>query len=58
MPRRGKGSHSMWKHPLLPNSINLAGKDGDDAERYQEADVRNALRELEQLQEPEDDTSI
>ena len=38
------GSHEIWKHPLLPgDEVNLAGKDGADAHRYQEKDVRGAV---------------
>jgi len=33
---------------LLPYNITLAGNDGDDAQRYQEKDVRNALQEVKQ----------
>ncbi len=36
-PARGKGSHTYWEHSLLPGrAVTLAGKDGDDAQRYQE----------------------
>jgi predicted RNA binding protein YcfA (HicA-like mRNA interferase family) len=52
--RTGKGSHTVWSHPLLSYSLTLSGKDGADADRYQEKDVRNALIELEQLEEEED----
>lgn len=55
-PKRGKGSHSVWEHSLLSYPINLAGNDGDDAKRYQEKDVRNALRDLEQ--EKNDDSAL
>jgi predicted RNA binding protein YcfA (HicA-like mRNA interferase family) len=54
--KRGKGSHTVWEHPLGRHSIILSGKDGDDADRYQEKDVRNALIELEQAQQPEDES--
>jgi len=49
--RSGKGSHTVWSHPLLPYSLTLSGKDGADADRYQEKDVRNALRDLDTLQQ-------
>ncbi len=49
--RSGKGSHTVWSHPLLPYSLTLSGKDGADADRYQEKDVKNALKYLENLQE-------
>lgn len=45
---KGKGSHTVWSHPLLPYSITLSGKDGDDAHHYQVRDVRKALRDLEE----------
>ena len=37
--RSGKGSHSNWKHPLLPFVITLARKDGEDAPRYLERKI-------------------
>lgn len=46
--RPGKGSHTVWSHPLLAYSLTLSGKDGADADRYQERDVRNALKDLEE----------
>ncbi|MEC4817824.1 MAG: type II toxin-antitoxin system HicA family toxin [Scytonema sp. PMC 1069.18] len=49
--RSGKGSHTVWSHPNLPYSITLSGKDGEDADRYQEKDVRNALKDLQGLEE-------
>jgi hypothetical protein len=36
---------------LLFYSLTLSGKDGADADRYQEKDVRNALIEIKQLEE-------
>jgi len=48
--RPGKGSHTVWSHPLLAYSLTLSGKDGADADRYQERDVRNALSDLEEKQ--------
>ena len=42
---RQTGSHQIWKHPLVPGvEVNLAGQDGADAYRYQERDVREAVR--------------
>ncbi len=46
--RSGKGSHTVWSHPKLEYSLTLSGKDGNDADRYQEKDVRNALRDIDQ----------
>jgi predicted RNA binding protein YcfA (HicA-like mRNA interferase family) len=34
--RSGKGSHTVWSHPLLIYSLTLLGKDGSDADRYQQ----------------------
>lgn len=48
--RSGKGSHTVWSHPLLPYSLTLSGKDGADADRYQEKDVKKALKDLEKLE--------
>jgi hypothetical protein len=46
------GSHEVWKHPLLPGvGANLAGKDGADARPYQEREVREALRRLQEAQQ-------
>jgi len=45
--RPGKGSHTVWKHPNLPGErLVLSGSDGDDAQRYQEADVQSILEKL------------
>jgi predicted RNA binding protein YcfA (HicA-like mRNA interferase family) len=49
--RSGKGSHTVWSHPRLPYSLTLSGKDGADADRYQERDVKNALKDLDNLPE-------
>ncbi len=48
IPKRGKGSHSVWAHPLYNGSITLSGKDGKDAQRYQEQDVKRAIREVKE----------
>jgi predicted RNA binding protein YcfA (HicA-like mRNA interferase family) len=48
--RAGKGSHTVWSHPNLKDSLTISGKDGGDAKPYQERDVRNALRKLGQNQ--------
>ncbi len=47
LPKRGKGSHSYWVHPLMSNPIVLSGKDSKDAQPYQEKDIMKALKELE-----------
>ncbi len=42
----GKGSHRKFRHPQFAGSVILSGKDGDDAQHYQEKQVRNAIREV------------
>jgi predicted RNA binding protein YcfA (HicA-like mRNA interferase family) len=49
--RPGKGSHTFWVHPALTDRITISGSDGDDAKRYQEADVQNILRKLRKVQD-------
>ena len=42
-----EGSHTKWKHPLIPAStLILSGHDGDDAKPYQEKAVRDLLQEI------------
>jgi len=48
--RPGKGSHTFWVHPALIDRFTISGADGDDAQRYQEAAVRNILRKLREVQ--------
>jgi predicted RNA binding protein YcfA (HicA-like mRNA interferase family) len=40
----GKGSHRKFKHPKLAGALILSGHEGDDAQHYQEKQVRNAIR--------------
>jgi predicted RNA binding protein YcfA (HicA-like mRNA interferase family) len=51
LPKRGKGSHSYWIHPLFPKPVVLSGKDGNDAKPYQEKDVIAIIKEMEQLEQ-------
>jgi predicted RNA binding protein YcfA (HicA-like mRNA interferase family) len=49
--RPGRGSHQFWEHPLVPDvPVVLSGHDGDDADRYQERDVRKALAKLREAE--------
>ena len=49
--RKGKGSHTVWKHPALPGiSIAISGQDGSDAKPYLIDDVENALEQLRRKQ--------
>ena len=45
--RAGKGSHTVWSHAKLEESITVSGQDGDDAKPYQEKDVRQIIRNAE-----------
>jgi predicted RNA binding protein YcfA (HicA-like mRNA interferase family) len=46
---RGKGSHTWWKHPLLPDyPLCIPGKEGDDAGSYLEKQSAKALSVLAQ----------
>jgi hypothetical protein len=48
--RPGMGSHTVWTHPLLLfDEITLSGQDGDDAQRYQERNVREILAKLDKI---------
>lgn len=45
---RGKGSHTLWAHPLTPGEQpTIAGRAGNDAKPYQEQVVRAALAAVE-----------
>ncbi len=44
--RGGKGSHRNFNHPKRKRPVVISGKSGDDAEKYQIRDVRNAIREV------------
>ena len=45
--RQGKGDHTVFSHPLLPQNYAVDGVDGHDAKPYDEVKLRNALRDLE-----------
>ncbi len=48
--RPGKGSHTVWEHQALIDTVTMSGADGDDAQRYQEAAVRKILNKLREAQ--------
>jgi predicted RNA binding protein YcfA (HicA-like mRNA interferase family) len=43
LKQRGKGSHTVWTHPNVPDDVVLSGADGDDAFEYQEKHVQRAI---------------
>ena len=48
--RPGKGSHTVWSHPSLEDSLTLSGNDGDDAPQYHEKKVRKAIDQAKEQQ--------
>jgi predicted RNA binding protein YcfA (HicA-like mRNA interferase family) len=49
--KRGKGSHELWRHPLLKKTLTIPGKDGDDVPTYLEKQLVKLLTELSRLRE-------
>ena len=49
--RPGKGSHTIWEHPRLSNTVTISGADGSDARQYQEKEVLRILKILENLKD-------
>ncbi|MBE9192990.1 type II toxin-antitoxin system HicA family toxin [Gloeocapsopsis crepidinum LEGE 06123] len=49
LPKRGKGSHERWRHPLLRKTLTISGKNGDDVPLYLEKQLEKLLAELEDL---------
>lgn len=45
--RGGKGSHRNFSHPKVKRPVVIAGKEGDDAQSYQEKAVERAIKESE-----------
>ena len=43
--RGGKGSHRNYTHPNISDSVTLSGRAGDDAQRYQEKQVKDAIKD-------------
>jgi predicted RNA binding protein YcfA (HicA-like mRNA interferase family) len=54
LPKRGKGSHERWQHPLIKKTLTIPGKDGDDVPVYLEKQLTKILIELQQSKENED----
>ncbi len=54
LPKRGKGSHERWRHPLIRKTLTIPGKDGDDAPIYLEKQLGKLLAELEELEKDKD----
>lgn len=43
VPAAGKGSHRKLVHPKYPGAVTVSGKVGEDAKRYQEKQVAQAI---------------
>jgi len=43
----GKGSHRKFRHARSPGFVLISGHDGDDAQHYQEKQVRHAIRKIQ-----------
>jgi predicted RNA binding protein YcfA (HicA-like mRNA interferase family) len=54
LPKRGKGSHERWRHPLLRKTLTISGKDSDDVPIYLEKQLAQLLAELKKLRENKD----
>jgi predicted RNA binding protein YcfA (HicA-like mRNA interferase family) len=54
LPKRGKGSHERWRHPLLGKTLTIPGKDGDDVPLYLENQLKKFLAALEELIEEDE----
>jgi predicted RNA binding protein YcfA (HicA-like mRNA interferase family) len=46
----GKGSHRRWVHTLYPGHVAISGQEGDDAKRYQERQVAEAIQTVRDAQ--------
>ena len=42
----GKGSHRKYSHERYPGAITVSGKAGDDAKKYQEKQIAQAIESL------------
>ena len=50
--RPAKGSHTRWSHPDAPDvRLTLSGHDGDDAQPYEERDLRRVLRKVQEIKD-------
>ncbi|PSN18726.1 hypothetical protein C7271_11005 [filamentous cyanobacterium CCP5] len=54
LPKRGKGSHERWQHPLLRKTLTIPGKDGDDVPPYLEKQISQLLNALAELRKEDE----
>ncbi len=55
LPKRGKGSHERWRHPMLGKTLTIPGKDGDDVPIYLENQLKKLLTIIEESIKEEDE---
>jgi predicted RNA binding protein YcfA (HicA-like mRNA interferase family) len=48
VPGGGKGSHRKFTHANYSGAVTVSGKDGDDAKRYQEKQVKRAIEVVQE----------
>ena len=48
VPGGGKGSHRKFTHVNYSGAVTVSGKDGDDAKKYQENQVKRAIEVVEE----------
>jgi len=46
IPGAGKGSHRKLVHPKYPGAVTVSGKAGEDAKRYQEKQIAQAIEKV------------
>lgn len=44
--RSGKGSHRVYSHPKSYRNVVISGKEGNDAQKYQIKQIKEALNEI------------
>ena len=44
----GNGSHRKFRYPNFPGALILRGQSSDDAQHYQERDIRSAIYKISQ----------
>ena len=49
--RPGKGNHTNWTDPDDAGRVTIAGKDGSDAKRYLEKEVKQAIEIVKRKQQ-------
>ncbi|MDS3861693.1 type II toxin-antitoxin system HicA family toxin [Thermosynechococcaceae cyanobacterium BACA0444] len=54
LSKRGKGSHELWRHPLISKTLTIPGQDGDDIPLYLKKQVAKLLATLKELKEDKD----